>query len=80
MKLPGRLLKGGSRNERCEKMKGYLIWLILISIALYFGSSLAFPILGESIVVPVMIICLAIGGISSVALIIILVRQKLNND
>lgn len=73
-------MKGCSRNERCEEMKGYLIWLIIISIALYFASSFAFPILGESIVVPVMIICLAIGGISSVALIIVLVRQKLNNN
>ena len=57
-------------------MKKYLLLSIMISIALYFLSSFAFPILGERIVVPIMIICAFVGGISIIWLIIILIRQR----
>jgi hypothetical protein len=58
-------------------MKKYLTWSIFISIILYFISSFAFPILGERIVAPLMIIFIITGGISIVALIIIFIKEKL---
>ena len=58
------------------KSKKYLLWLTFISVAFYFLSSLAFPILGESIVAPLMIICVVIGGISVLALLSVLIKQK----
>jgi len=47
-------------------MKKYLSWSIFISIVLFFLSSFAFPKLGERLVVPVMMICTIVGGISAV--------------
>lgn len=60
-------------------MKKYLIWSILISVVLYFLSSFAFPTLGERIVVPLMIIFIISGGVSVIALIFVLIKEKLKN-
>lgn len=57
-------------------LKKYLLWSLFISIFLYFASSFAFPVLGERIVVPIMIICIVIGGMSLLGLIIVIIKQK----
>lgn len=49
-------------------LKKIFIGLILLSVILYFGSSYGFSSLGENIVVPIMIITLAVGTISSIGL------------
>jgi len=62
-------------------MKKFLILIIVIAAcaALYFISSLAFPVWGERVVVPVMILCLAVGAVCAVWLAILLIRQGLRN-
>ena len=60
-------------------MKKYLIWSILISVVLYFLSSFAFPTLGERIVAPLMIIFIITGGVSAIALIFVLIKEKIKN-
>lgn len=57
-------------------MKKYLVWSIFISVVLYFLSSFAFPILGEKIVAPLMIIFIVTGGISVIAFIVVLIKEK----
>jgi hypothetical protein len=57
-------------------MKKYLVWSIFISVVLYFSSSFAFPLLGERIVAPIMIICILTGGISVIAFIFVFIKEK----
>jgi len=59
-------------------MKKILTGTALVSILLYVISSIAFPAWGERIVVPIMIICLAVGSISLIALLTIYTRERMN--
>ncbi|MEI6102168.1 MAG: hypothetical protein WCP73_10035 [Eubacteriales bacterium] len=57
-------------------MKKYPLLALIISIAVYFLSSFAFPVLSERIVVPVMIICILVGIASIIWLIVVLIKQR----
>ena len=58
-------------------LKKIFIGLILLSVILYFGSSYGFSSLGENIVVPIMIITLAVGTISSIGLLVTLIHDRI---
>lgn len=57
-------------------MKKYLTGAALIGVGVYVLMSVAFPALGERVVVPVMIISLAVTCISLVALLVIYTKER----
>lgn len=58
-------------------MKKFLVIGIAACIALYSISSYAFPVWGERVTVPVMILCLLAGISCAVRLAVLLIRQGL---
>lgn len=60
-------------------MKKILVIVIAACIALYAISSFAFPVWGERVTVPVMVLCLLAGIASAVWLAVLLIRQGLKN-